>query len=74
MTLFHQNFYRMTISVNKKYIFLETPQYMETEVREKISYRLQLKGVVPVLNEPECHSLFIGNPADLYTLVKKMGQ
>lgn len=38
---------------------------------ENILYWLQLKGVVPVLNEPECHSLFIGNPADLYTIVKK---
>ncbi|WP_374988843.1 CpsB/CapC family capsule biosynthesis tyrosine phosphatase [Priestia megaterium] len=70
MTLFHQNFYRMTINVNEKYIFLETPQYMENKVMENISYELQLKGVVPVLNEPECHSLFIGNPANLYTLVK----
>lgn len=70
MTLFHQDFYRMTINENEKYMYLAIPQDMEIEVLENISYELQLKGVIPVLNEPERHPLFVDNPANLYKLVK----
>ncbi|MGG0333743.1 CpsB/CapC family capsule biosynthesis tyrosine phosphatase [Priestia aryabhattai] len=70
MTLFNQDFYKMTINENEKYMFLEIPQDMEIEVVENIAYELQLKGIVPVLNEPERHPLFIDNSANLYMLVK----
>ena len=71
MTLFNQDFYMMTINENEKYMFLQIPEDMQYEVLENIAYSLQLKGIVPVVNEPERHSLFLDNSAHLYKLVKK---
>ncbi|NEW01048.1 tyrosine protein phosphatase [Bacillus megaterium] len=68
--LFSQDFYRMTINERGKYMLLHVPEDMGIEVLETIAYELQLKGIVPVLNEPECHPLFLDNPAHLYKLVK----
>ncbi|MGZ0874767.1 CpsB/CapC family capsule biosynthesis tyrosine phosphatase [Priestia megaterium] len=68
--LFSQDFYRMTINESGKYMLLHVPEDMGIEVLETIAYELQLKGIVPVLNEPECHPLFLDNPAHLYKLVK----
>ncbi|MGG0031216.1 CpsB/CapC family capsule biosynthesis tyrosine phosphatase [Priestia megaterium] len=70
MILSNKEYYMMTINENEKYMFLEIPQDVEIEVLENIAYELQLKGIVPVLNEPERHSLFVENPAHLYKLVK----
>lgn len=70
MILSNEEYYMMTINENEKYMFLEIPQDVEIEVLENIAYELQLKGIVPVLNEPERHSLFVENPAHLYKLVK----
>jgi protein-tyrosine phosphatase len=70
MILSNEEFYMMIINGNEKYMFLEIPQDVEIEVLENIAYELQLKGIVPVLNEPERHLLFVENPAHLYKLVK----
>lgn len=70
MTLFSQDFYSMTINESGKYMLLQVPEDMGIEVLETIAYELQLKGIVPVLNEPESHPLFLDNPAHLYKLVK----
>ncbi len=70
MILSNEEYYTMTINENEKYMFLHIPQDVEIEVLESIAYKLQLKGIVPVLNEPEHHSLFVENPAHLYKLVK----
>ncbi|GAB1796170.1 CpsB/CapC family capsule biosynthesis tyrosine phosphatase [Priestia megaterium] len=70
MILSNEEYYMMTINENEKYMFLEIPQDVEIEVLENIAYELQLKGIVPVLNEPERHSLFVENPPHLYKLVK----
>lgn len=70
MIVSNEEYYMMTINENEKYMFLEIPQDVEIEVLENIAYELQLKGIVPVLNEPERHSLFVENPAHLYKLVK----
>lgn len=70
MTLFSQDFYNMTINESGKYMLLQVPEDMQYEVLETIAYELQLKGIVPVLNEPESHPLFLDNSAHLYKLVK----
>lgn len=70
MIVSNEEYYTMTINEKEKYMFLHIPQDVEIEVLENIAYELQLKGIVPVLNEPECHSLFVENPAHLYKLVK----
>jgi len=70
MIVSNEDYYMMTINENEKYMFLEIPQDVEIEVLESIAYELQLKGIVPILNEPERHSLFVENPAHLYKLVK----
>ncbi|MDP1382017.1 CpsB/CapC family capsule biosynthesis tyrosine phosphatase [Priestia megaterium] len=70
MIVSSEEYYMMTINENEKYMFLQIPQDVEIEVLESIAYELQLKGIVPVLNEPERHSLFVENPAHLYKLVK----
>ncbi|MBD8845747.1 CpsB/CapC family capsule biosynthesis tyrosine phosphatase [Priestia megaterium] len=70
MILFNQDFYMMTINENEKYMFLQIPEDIEFVVLENVAYELQLKGIVPIFNEPECHSLFLDNPAHLYKLVK----
>ncbi|MED3829494.1 tyrosine protein phosphatase [Priestia megaterium] len=70
MIVSNEEYYTMTINENEKYMFLHIPQDVEIEVLENIAYELQLKGIVPVLNEPERHSLFVENPAHLYKLVK----
>ncbi|MEN3768990.1 CpsB/CapC family capsule biosynthesis tyrosine phosphatase [Priestia megaterium] len=70
MTLFSEDFYSMTINESGKYMLLQVPEDMSIEVLETIAYELQLKGIVPVLNEPESHPLFLDNPEHLYKLVK----
>ncbi|MED3988998.1 CpsB/CapC family capsule biosynthesis tyrosine phosphatase [Priestia aryabhattai] len=70
MIVSNEEYYTMTINENEKYMFLHIPQDVEIEVLENIAYELQLKGIVPVLNEPESHSLFVENPPHLYKLVK----
>ncbi|MFE3890733.1 CpsB/CapC family capsule biosynthesis tyrosine phosphatase [Priestia sp. YIM B13446] len=70
MIVSNEEYYMMTINENEKYMFLHIPQDVEIEVLESIAYELQLKGIVPVLNEPERHSLFVEDPAHLYKLVK----
>ncbi|MFH7519256.1 hypothetical protein, partial [Pseudomonas syringae group genomosp. 7] len=66
MIVSNEEYYTMTINENEKYMFLHIPQGVEIEMLENIAYELQLKNIVPVLNEPESHSLFVENPAHLY--------
>ncbi|MED3955205.1 tyrosine protein phosphatase [Priestia aryabhattai] len=61
----------MTINQTTKYMLLQLSNEHTVSSTEQLLYQLQLKGVVPIISEPERHSLFLDDPSHLYELVRK---
>lgn len=70
VTAFEQNTL-ITVNRSTKYVLLQIPNEYTFSSTEQILYQLQLKGVVPIISEPERQSVFLENPDQLYELVKK---
>jgi protein-tyrosine phosphatase len=61
----------ITLNHSKKYMLLQLPNELSALAVESILYQLQLKGIVPIISEPERHRSFLENPDNLYELVQK---
>ncbi|MFP8640621.1 tyrosine-protein phosphatase [Priestia aryabhattai] len=61
----------LPINYSTKYMFLQIPNEHTNILNEQILYELQLKGIIPIINEPERHTIFLENPDQLYEIVKR---
>lgn len=61
----------ITLNHSKKYMLLQIPNELSAFSVEAILYQLQLKGIIPIINEPERQRNFLENPDYLYELVQK---
>jgi len=67
---FEQNVH-LPINHSTKYMFLQLPNENTDVLNEQILYELQLKGIVPIINEPERHPTFLEDSDLLYEIVKR---
>ncbi|MFD9362602.1 tyrosine-protein phosphatase [Priestia megaterium] len=61
----------LPINHSTKYMFLQLPNEHTNILNEQILYELQLKGIIPIINEPERNAIFLENPDQLYEIVKR---
>ncbi|AXI28019.1 tyrosine protein phosphatase [Priestia megaterium] len=61
----------VTINQATKYMLLQLSNDYTFNSTEQILYQLQLKGMVPVISEPERNAIFLEKPDYLYELVRK---
>lgn len=61
----------VTINQATKYMLLQLSNDYTFNSTEQILYQLQLKGMVPVISEPERNAVFLEKPDHLYELVRK---
>ncbi|TDB55441.1 CpsB/CapC family capsule biosynthesis tyrosine phosphatase [Bacillus sp. CBEL-1] len=61
----------LTVDDNRTYLLLQLPRTSFIAYIDQVMYELQLKKIIPIINEPECHPYFRNNPNAVYELVKK---
>jgi len=61
----------VTINQTTKYMLLQLSTDYTFSSTEQILYQLQLKGIVPIISEPERNAIFLEKPDHLYELVRK---
>ncbi|MEI2392042.1 CpsB/CapC family capsule biosynthesis tyrosine phosphatase [Priestia megaterium] len=61
----------VTINQTTKYMLLQLSTEYTISATEQIFYQLQLKGIVPIVSEPERNAVFLEKPDHLYELVRK---
>lgn len=61
----------LTINDTNKYLIIDLPEEASMDQFENLIYKMQLKGIVPIISEPEMHSFILNNPQKLYQFVKK---
>nr|WP_275580420.1 CpsB/CapC family capsule biosynthesis tyrosine phosphatase [Metabacillus iocasae] len=61
----------MTLQQDGKYVYTMLTEDVAPVAVEQLIYELQLKGLIPILVEPEKHPGVMMNPDWLYQLVKK---
>ncbi|MFP8640622.1 CpsB/CapC family capsule biosynthesis tyrosine phosphatase [Priestia aryabhattai] len=59
------------LTSNERYILLTVPDQEEPDYLEQFLYEIQLKEIVPIISQPECHPYFLEYKNGLYKLVKK---
>ncbi|WP_225049599.1 CpsB/CapC family capsule biosynthesis tyrosine phosphatase [Priestia megaterium] len=55
----------------EKYMILTIPTQEEPAYLKNLLYDIQLKEIVPIISEPECHPYFLEHKNGLYKFVKK---
>ncbi|BFI98617.1 MAG: hypothetical protein PME_10530 [Priestia megaterium] len=61
----------LTVNNTNKYLLVSLPEEAVINQFEDVIYKLQLKGIVPIISEPEMSSFILDNPQKLYQFVKK---
>ncbi|TYR78838.1 capsular biosynthesis protein [Priestia megaterium] len=61
----------LTLNHTDKYLLLSLPNEDVSPYLEQVLYDLQLQGIVPILQSPECYPAFRDDPEKLYDLVKQ---
>ncbi|WP_078409093.1 tyrosine-protein phosphatase [Priestia abyssalis] len=61
----------LTINDNGKYLLLACPEHELPSYIENLLYEMQLKGLVPIISQPERNERIMGQPDIIYQLVKK---
>ncbi|MCG7313153.1 tyrosine protein phosphatase [Priestia flexa] len=61
----------LTVNDDRAYLLLQLPRTNFVTYIDQVMYELQLKKIIPIINEPECHPYFRNNPNAVYKLVKK---
>ncbi|MBU8687443.1 hypothetical protein KM918_08850 [Priestia megaterium] len=60
----------LTINDTNKYLIIDLPGESAINEFEDIIYKVQLKGVVPIISEPKMHPFILDNSQKLYQFVK----
>lgn len=61
----------LTVNDNGKYLLLACPEHELPSYTDKLLYEMQLKGLVPIISQPERNERIIDQPDIIYQLVKK---
>ncbi|MED3915644.1 CpsB/CapC family capsule biosynthesis tyrosine phosphatase [Priestia megaterium] len=59
------------LTSTEKYMILTIPTQEELSYLKNLLYDIQLKEIVPIISEPECHPYFLEHKNGLYKFVKK---
>ncbi|MGN7228718.1 CpsB/CapC family capsule biosynthesis tyrosine phosphatase [Priestia megaterium] len=55
---------------SNKYLIIDLPEEAAIKQFENLIYKIQLKGIVPIISEPEMHPFILDNSQKLYQFVK----